>query len=398
MGKLVNKINNNGSTMSVPDQPWAGLLDGLDNILREISSSSWCEKDHLMATYNDVKSHFKTDLDTLDQYFMFAYDAEDNVQDLTDLNAQFLRYLYMMDRPVSLVSLAVHGLEQVTQDCPKDLQAAVLIAGVLGETEHDFDYHSNMHFRSVLIQTIRMIKVHNKIYAETKREFNDAQCALLIIAACIHDLGHDGKGNTLHGVFQQWRLELQSYEYAEPYLRAAGLDDGAYLNALKTILLCTDVNPLDDPRSPMSQMKAAYRFHFLGEKEKVETLNLFDEIDILEDDSSLTIMALVLHEADVATSAGLTYAISKFETIKYHREFGIHPALPSSLLNFLNRVCQRKMLSDAGQHLYGANLARIIALAEADVEAGNEPLPELERSEFWLKQATSSSVTQSKNH
>lgn len=371
--------------MFVPDQPWRGLLEGLHIIISE-TASPWCNTEELLRAYQGVKDHFSEDLEFLGDNFMFAYDADENVQVSTDLNALFLRRLYAMDRPPSVAAMAVHGVEHLTENCPKDLKSAVLIAGILAGAEHDLPYHSNMHFRKVLIQTIRTIKAHNSIYEGTARALGDTECALLIIAACIHDIGHDGKGNTIEGVFEQWRLERQSFEYAEPYLRAAGLSDDAHLDAIKTMLLCTDVNPLADPRNPSNQMKAAYQYHFLGEKYRVHTLNLAPELEPLQNDSVLTMMSMILHEADIATSAGLTYAVSKFETIMYYREFSENRARPSSLLDFINRVCQRKMLGDAAQKLYGANMARIIALAEADVERGNDNLPAVEHCEFWLMQ------------
>ena len=42
------------------------------------------------------------------------------------------------------------------------------------------------------------------------------------------------------------------------------------------------------------------------------------------------------------------------------------------------------MLSEVGQQLFAANLARIYALAEEDYKAGNETYPALEKSNFVL--------------
>lgn len=254
----------------------------------------------------------------------------------------------------------------------QELVLPVIAAAVLGEIQSGLSYHNNDHFRKVVLQIMRIIFVHNEIFEGTPRVLKDYQIALLLIAACIHDFGHDGMGNTIKGVFEQGRLERLSYSLVRPYLVAAGLENEVDLAALEVMLLATDVSPLGDPFSPMRQMKAAYRFHFLGERRR-EPLNLSDELDALEKDPALVQMSLILHEADVATSAGLDYVTSQYETGFYRREIGADDARPSHILDFLEQVCQRQFLGAAAQKLYSANMARIYALAEQDAAAGDFP-------------------------
>lgn len=317
-----------------------------------------------------VASTLEADIGRLErEFFIFAEGADAEV-----LNAQNVRALCRWrgeGRMPGLAALCLLACERLGVGDP-DLVRSVVVAAILGEIPKSLSYHNNEHFRKVLLQAIRTIFVHNRIYDGTAWSLDERQVALVLIAACVHDLEHDGLGNTIRGVFEQGRLERLSFELARPYLVAAGLDDGTDLLALQVMLLTTDVAPLGDPTSPMRQMKAAYRFHFLGER-RGEPLNLSRDLALLEKSPAVAQMALILHESDVATSAGLDYGLSQYETSLYCQETGAEDARPSHVLAFLEQVCQRQFLGAAAQKLYSANMARIYALAEQDVRAGDVP-------------------------
>ncbi|MGB0720286.1 MAG: hypothetical protein ACPGRX_07420, partial [Bdellovibrionales bacterium] len=156
------------------------------------------------------------------------------------------------------------------------------------------------------------------------------------------------------------------------------------LAPLKVMLLTTDVSPLGDPTNPAGQMKAAYRYHFLGEHSRTHALNLSDDLAVLEKDPSLTTMCLILHEADLAPSAGLTYAMTQYETALFRAEIVGDAGKPSHVVDFLDQICGRRMLSDAGQKLFATNMARIYALAEQDMKDGDEGFPKPELTGFML--------------
>jgi hypothetical protein len=153
---------------------------------------------------------------------------------------------------------------------------------------------------------------------------------------------------------------------------------------IRIMLLCTDVTPFKDPGNAVNQAKSAYRYHFLGGRTHWDGLNLDKDLSIMEDCPACAAMALMLHEADIATSAGLHYDITKYETGLLMDEISDGVARPENVINFLNDICNRQMLSEVGQQLFAANLARIYALADEDFKAGNEPYPALEESNFVL--------------
>lgn len=366
--------------LNTDPRQWGEAL-ALTGTVFETVGGLWVDQKDLRMALERVSAHLERDLESLRPHTDFIFSTRREIEGLTDENAELLRRWHLMGDGPSLAALAVTGLTQFAI-ADKNLILAALTAAVLGEVKNDLAYHNNMHYRKVLLQTLRMIAAHNDIYNGTSRAFAPAQCALLIIAACIHDLGHDGLGNTVKGVFEPGRLERRSIDLATPYLKAAGLTDPDMLGMLRVMILSTEVTPLGDPTNAMSQMKAAYRYHYLGDRSKTHTLNLDPDVSRLQHDPQLAMMSLVLHEADIATSAGLTYAVTKFETTIYMREIKKEDACPQHVIDFLNQICQRRMLSDAAQRLYAANMARIYALAEDDVHMGDVPFPAADKSDF----------------
>ena len=360
---------------------WKKLLQTLKPAMTGVEPAGWGSADEVSQALDRGIETLEKDLKEIQKYG-FIFPTHQNAGGGTADLAAYLRRWHVMGAAPSLVSLVIAACESFEITSPDHVQI-LLMAGVLGDVENDLPYHSNTHFKKVLLQLIRLISVHNSIYGGTARALSTDQIAVLLMGGGIHDLGHDGLGNTVKGVFYPGRLERQSFDFAAPYLKAAGAQE-ELLDVLKAVILTTDVTPLGDVTNPMHQMKAAYRFHFLGENEQHPTLNLSDEWSVFEQDSMLTLMACLLQEADIATSAGVDYAVTQYETCILMEEIGANEARPAHILDFLDKVCQRKFLSDAGQKLFGANLARIYALAEEADQNGNEAFPKSEHTDFIL--------------
>ncbi len=366
-----------------PLQDWKKRLEGLEPLFASlVPDPSWTDKDGVQAAYKRVMKTLDADRRRLQDEGGFIFSVKTDPDDLTSRNIDMMRGWYLRGSAPSLVALTILAMDYFRPQLPDDLLNGILVAGILAEVPCDLPYHNNMHYKKVLLQSIRLAAVHNDIYEGTMRAMDDAQMGLLLLAACIHDLGHDGHGNTVKGNYVQGRLERRSLSLALPYLESCGMNNSAQMEALKVMFLCTDVSPIGDPASYASQMKAAYRYHFLGTKKKLPQLNLDRDLAVLEVNADLTTMALLLHEADIATSAGLDYDVTCFETALYKREIGDVSASPQDIVDFLKDVCHQRMLSDAGQALYAANMARIFALAETDIKEGVRRLPAVEQSEF----------------
>lgn len=344
----------------------------------------WPQTAPLQRAFEATKKSYSKDLKQLELEANFFFDVTESVNDTTQDTVALLRKWQIAGSAPSLLAMCIFTLEKLNITPAQDTLNMMIMSAVLGEVENTVPYHDNMHYRKVLVQMIRLICVHNDIYAGTSRALDDKEICELLTAACLHDIGHDGEGNVIKGVHIEGRLERLSYDYALPYLTAVGCTDEKTLGKLLVMLLTTDVSPLNDPGNPMQQMKAAYRFHFLGEKARTHTLNLSGNIEVLEKNPKLATQCLLLHEADIATSAGLSYEVTKYETSLLMREFKDDTAHPSNVVDFLKQICQRAMLSEAAQKLYAANLARIYTLAEDEMNAGDPAYPDAEHADFLI--------------
>ena len=348
----------------------------------------WFSETDLNDTFQKIENNFDVDMAQIQIGLPFLHNNTVNAVDITDGITAAIQNWQLQGKEPSLYALCVDTFENLNLTPSPDFYHMVMMAAFLGEMNNDQPYHDNTHFKKVLLHLICIIKAHNTIFLGGSKALKDDEICMLIAAACIHDIGHDGMGNIVKGVHIPHRLERRSFEYAKPFLALVGMNDEAVLNKLLVMLLTTDVSPLDDPANPMHQMKAAYRFHYLGEGKRAHSLHLADELDILEKDPRLATMCLLLHEADIATSAGLNYEVTKYETSLLREEFCGDQGKPSHIIDFLNQICSRRFLSDAGQKLYAANLARIYALAEEGVENGDEEFPVSEHADFILAQSS----------
>ena len=353
-------------------------LTTLDALTRHIAqtntSEDWPEDWLLEQSADKIRQNFGHNMGALQNKAAFIFTEIDNINQATTRNAGLLDDWHSSDAP-SLYALTCYALDTLTPNAAPDLYQAALTSALLGSVTSALPYHNNLHYAKVLIQTLRLACAHNHIFQGTADALAHDDIVWLIIAACLHDIGHDGTGNTVRGIHKPSHLEQRSLNIALPRLTALGFDAASpEITRLCAMIIATDVTPIDDPASPARQMKAAYRAHMISAHDSNAPLNLDPALSVLEHDKKASLMALLLHEADLATSSGLTYAITARETILIHKEQNLPPPRPQHIVNFLKHICQRKVLSDAGQKIYAANLARIYAQAQHETDNGNEKL------------------------
>lgn len=365
-------------------QEWGEQLSGLRNYIDAVSDtdvSAALGVQQVEETFDKVQGRFQGQFRSLDQDIKFLFSPPEMRRDFTLDTIDCMRR-WATDEAPTLTALCAYALKRFNLDMPKTSIHAILMASILGEVHNDLAYHNNMHFRKVLFHLLRLMIAHEEIFEGTARSFDAKQVALMMIAACIHDLGHDGVGNMHDGVFEQGRLEEQSFHMARPYLEAVGFSHVEDLERLKTMILCTEVTPLDSAQSPVNQMKNAYNCHYAVDRDKFLTVSLSMDLTMLQEDGLLCNMALLLHEADIASSAGLSYEVTQYETALLMEEVGATEPRPQHVVSFLDQICQRRFLSDAGQKIYAANMARIFALAEQDAKNGNHAFPPSDEAVF----------------
>lgn len=247
---------------------------------------------------------------------------------------------------------------------------AAFTGAVLAEVPNDLQYHGNDHYRKVLFHTIRLVSAHNQM-APAAEQLSPHETGLLLAAACIHDLGHPGGDNAKDGVYTPGLMEQHSFDQAHPYFEALGLprDD---IGEIETIVFCTDITFFAGDHSPCIRMKKIYKSMFWDDQSEDVSIMMMGKLRRYEDNPKLVLMAMLLHEADVGTSAGLSYDRTIIETVAFLGERGISAAGPKVVLAFLRDQLGETLFTDAGRALFGPGMARVISQAEQDVLAGKD--------------------------
>jgi hypothetical protein len=146
-------------------------------------------------------------------------------------------------------------------------------------------YHNNMHFCEVILCALFIAQLAGL----TRREQ-----AQVLIAALLHDFHHDGDTNGA----EAFRLELIACRKAQPYLAKAQVppDEQARISAL---ILSTEIT------MGVPLARACYAKHFLAGAEP-DPVRMRAELAALAHDPRLALQAVVLSEADILPSVGLT--------------------------------------------------------------------------------------------
>ena len=343
----------------------------------------WVAQGEIVATLHEVITDFDREVQLATKRLAFVFWRECDSARSTAETTQLIHDWHKGEDLFSAASMVAAALEpfgfigedgQIEQGCAA-LVRGMLAASVLAEVPNTLPYHNNLHFRKVLLHVLRMVAVHNyKIFSGTAYRLDHGDIARLIVAACIHDIGHEGKGNFVDHKYHMAMIEKRSFAYAKPYQEAAGLDEGM-LDDIRVMLITTDVSPVGDPISPVNQLRAAYEYHF-GMDESTEGEGegepaLAEELAVLAEDSHLCALCVMLQEADIMNSAGVDYDITRFESMAVSKEIGLSHSLPEDTWLFLETICRGRMLSDAARYLAEDNLDQIIKQVMADLRKGN---------------------------
>jgi hypothetical protein len=258
---------------------------------------------------------------------------------------------------------------------PRDGPAAraAMAAAMLAEIPNDLLYHGNLHYRKVLAHTIRLMASQmDGNFPYQPLLYND-DLTTLLIAATIHDLGHEGGDNMRTGIYMPGYMEQKAFDLAYPILEAVGLEEGSCRD-IETLIFCTDITLVAGDNSPCVRMKNIYRHFFLGgirDGRDMEVI-LVGKMRRFENNPRLSILAMLLHEADIASSAGMTYDQSKLETVKFLQERGLDSAGPRILLKFLSEQLGGNLTTPAAQQIFGGQMESIMRQASLDLENGLE--------------------------
>lgn len=349
----------------MPETSPESFLDSANRLLA-ISKSQWPGQETLATVIDSVKASFPKDFDNIKKDMAYIFEKQDDIAWQTEKTIALLEKWKSSKKATSALSIIAFAVEQFGIKDPEALYRSAILA----EIPCELDYHNNLHFRKVVLHMIRMIAAHNFTAEATNQELSEDQISLLLAGACIHDIGHCGTGNIIDRKYHMAMTEERSFYYAEPYLRDIGFTQ-EMLRDLKIIILTTDVSPFGDPVSPANQARRAYEYHFGHNIEADSELDLSDTLRSLEERDDLTLMCIMLHEADIMNSAAVDYDITLEESIAISDEIGREQTLPEDTLLFLEIICAKEMVSDAAKYLGEDNFSKITDRVMEDYRSGN---------------------------
>jgi len=332
---------------------------------------SWVSQEIISQAIKDVRQSLEVDSIEADQalntILLYSSDSTKNTQETYKL----IKQLNSGEITFSTTSMLIYSIKKFGFEAISDESCigALLIAGILADIKNDLHYHNDLHYKKVLLHVIRMIDAHNNIFRGTSNILMNDDIAKLLISACIHDLGHMGSGNIINREYHMAKTEKRSFDLAYPYLKATGIDDDI-LSDIRIMIICTDASPFGDPISPINQVKSAYEHHFGMDSEA--KIDLCDELSILKDNERLCLLSVMLHEADIMNSAGVSYNITKEESVAICKELGEDRAYPEDTLLFLEKICGGGMLSDSARFLADNNFSEIRSKVISDFKNGNK--------------------------
>ncbi len=334
--------------------------------------TSWAFYDKFLKTRDKVLQTFPQDCIKVTKALDNIFSSFDDVSQNTEKTASLITAWHDGKNCFSTTSLVAYAISKLDPEnkLSAEQKDAMFVAGVLADIPNDLPYHNSLHYRKVLLHVIRMIVAHNYIFDGSENVLNLNSIVKLVIAACIHDLGHQGSSNIIDRKYHMAMTEKRSFSMAEPYLKSAGLADDI-LSDIRTMIITTDVSPFGDPISPVNQMRSAYEYHFgMGAEE--DDLEFSDELKPLIENDRLCLLCMMLHEADIMNSAGISYDMMRTESVAISKEAGEDRAYPEDALLFLNKICKNVMLSDAASYLADANLDVILNTVMKDYKDGNK--------------------------
>jgi hypothetical protein len=181
-------------------------------------------------------------------------------------------------------------------------------------------YHNGQHFLEVMLSALYLTRL---------ARLNPRRTARVVTAALMHDFHHDGS----RGAWSPFRLELLAAQEALPYLRAAKVDDDECLR-LQTLVLATD------PSTGVPFARACWARHAASEPVTLPATTLPPPLERLLVEPDLAQEAVLLAEADVLPSIGLTLEHAEQLQSRLAIEWGITLSRDDKL-QFIDRMVDK---------------------------------------------------------
>lgn len=179
-------------------------------------------------------------------------------------------------------------------------------------------YHNAQHFCEVLL---------NALYLSLLAGVDAQARAEVLVAALVHDFHHDGTKN----MSATFRLESLSAEATAPYLEAAGVSPQVRAR-IAAMVFATEV-------TKGTRYARECHLHFETGAPLPSASGLPAPLELIGTDARLALEAVIVGEADVLSSAGLTVQYGELQQERLAEEWK-QPLGAEHKLRFLDQVFQ----------------------------------------------------------
>lgn len=228
------------------------------------------------------------------------------------------------------------------------VQAAGRVGEAVQQSMQDHAYHNADHVAEVLNNAAVLCEI-NQTRGAVALSRHD--CLLIFVAALGHDFGHDGTTNQ----GEIFRLESLAAGATQTAMRNL-LCDADDVADVETLILATDPGP------PARFVKALARWAEGRTDDPPDLEGMPKELSRLVDNRRLAVMAGLLQDADLLSSAGLSIRYNENMSARIGEEQGSAPS-PESTLYFIDNIVGGGFTTRAGG-VFDGNMLAIRALAE----------------------------------
>jgi len=278
-----------------------------------------------------------------------------------DIGALFTQWR-SMDTPPTLIELLSSAIDLFNFDVDTDLMTTTMAACILGEIPNANPYHNNDHFREVFYMVIRLCHHNNNLTKTPNDQLSNDDILLLLLCAAIHDFAHPGHGNVIKDEHFPSYVENRTLNKLQPFWSACGAPP-SLIKHIGILIICTDVSRDQSGHSPASIAREIYLGH---QHANLSAKNTPDKYAPLTQKKQLSLMSMILCEADIAMSSGLNYTFSKAMTHLIAMENDFLQPSPKTLHGFMTTICHGGYLTPAAQSLMGDAFQSILLDTEQD--------------------------------
>lgn len=322
-----------------------------------------------LSSFGTVLQNFERDCEEVQSRLSFLLQADSDLHENRRLSKLIVEDIEARTFRASTTSILSFALESTEVEDP-GLIRLVLGAGLLADIPHNLPYHGTRHFRKVVFHMLRFIFAFDHIENAELNNLNNNQKALLLCAAAVHDLGHDGGGNVRGVSYEMAYLEKRSYEIARTFLSVLNVSS-SFFDDLETLLFATDTSMAARGNSPADQIRLLYMHHFSNGDFVVSLDNIHAPLVELKDDEQLALLCVLMHEADIFNSAAVDYSVMIEEAKNVFAEIGYDHVRPSNCLDFFESTCHGRLYTKVSRYLGQDVFDEILMRVRDDVAKGD---------------------------